>query len=135
MANEEIKDGPWAGFTLIHSYTRKQAIEDGVLVDVTETAKACGFVVPVAMTAAVFGDIEHWAGMATRAGAQTTTDDLVKVVLRFTYQAIRKVVGTETDRVPLPLTQFVGRTQSAVAVIGPGDDAEPVVTLLYPGEE
>jgi hypothetical protein len=135
MANEEIKEGPWAGFTLIHSYTRKQAIDDGVLVDVTELAKASGFVVPVAMTAAVFADVEHWADMVTRAGAKTTSNDLVKVVLRFTFQAIRKVVGTDTDRVPLPLTQFVGRPQSAIAVIGPGDNAEPVVTLLYPGEE
>ena len=98
MANKKIKDGPWAGFTLIHSYTRKQAIEDGVLVDVTETAKARGFVVPVAMTAMVFADIEHWAGMATRAGAQTATDDLVKVVLRFTYQAIRKEIGRASSR-------------------------------------
>ena len=29
-------------FTLIHSYSRQQAIEDGVLVDVTEQARETG---------------------------------------------------------------------------------------------
>ena len=36
---------------LIFAYTRRQAIEDGVLVDVTETATEAGFVLPVAVTA------------------------------------------------------------------------------------
>ena len=37
-------------WTLIHSYTRKQAIEDGVLVDVSAAAFGVGFKVHVAMT-------------------------------------------------------------------------------------
>lgn len=39
---------------LIHAYTRQQAIEDGVLVDVTEIAKKAGYVVDVALTKAVW---------------------------------------------------------------------------------
>ena len=35
---------------VIHSYSRTQAIKDGVPVDVTETAKECGFKYPVAVT-------------------------------------------------------------------------------------
>ena len=31
---------------VIFAYTRKQAIEDGVLVDLTEIAKQVGFVIP-----------------------------------------------------------------------------------------
>jgi len=38
---------------VIFSYSREQAIEDGVLVDVTETAKEAGFKIPVAITAGV----------------------------------------------------------------------------------
>ena len=34
----------------IYSYTRKQALEDGVLIDVSKTAKEAGFKVPVAVT-------------------------------------------------------------------------------------
>ena len=37
-------------FNLIFSYTRKQAIEDGNLIDVTEQAKETGFKVPVAVS-------------------------------------------------------------------------------------
>ena len=39
---------------VIHTYTRAQAIEDGVLVDVTEMAEEAGFVWPVAVTAGVW---------------------------------------------------------------------------------
>ena len=38
---------------LIHSYSRADAIRDGVLIDVTQTAKEAGFKFPVALTAAV----------------------------------------------------------------------------------
>ena len=39
---------------IIHSYSRAQAIEDGVLVDVTEMAREAGFKWPFAMTAEVY---------------------------------------------------------------------------------
>ncbi len=37
-------------FRMVYSYTRKQAIEDGNLIDVTEQAKQTGFKVPVAVS-------------------------------------------------------------------------------------
>ena len=40
-------DNNW---NVIYSYTRAQAIEDGVLVDVTEQAKATGFKLPTVVT-------------------------------------------------------------------------------------
>ncbi len=42
---------------VIFSYTRGQAIEDGVLVDVTATAREAGFRYPVAVTRAVWDQI------------------------------------------------------------------------------
>lgn len=39
---------------VIFAYTRAEAIEDGYLVDVTETAKEAGFRYPVALTNAVY---------------------------------------------------------------------------------
>lgn len=42
---------------LIHSYSRKQAIEDGILINVTETAREAGFRYPVAVTRAVWDEI------------------------------------------------------------------------------
>src|SRR5512135_2686634 len=41
---------------LIFSYTRAQAITDGVLVDVSELAKEAGFRFPVAVTAGVWAE-------------------------------------------------------------------------------
>jgi hypothetical protein len=39
---------------LIHRYSRADAIRDGVLIDVSETAREAGFKWPVALTAAVW---------------------------------------------------------------------------------
>ena len=41
---------------VIFSYTRAQAIADGVLIDATELAKEAGFRIPVAVTAGVWGE-------------------------------------------------------------------------------
>ena len=41
---------------VIFSYTRAQAIADGVLIDATELAKEAGFRIPVAVTAGVWAE-------------------------------------------------------------------------------
>ena len=52
---------------LIHSYTRAQAIEDGVLVDVSDVAKEAGFKLPVAITRAAWARyVEVPAGLEMR---------------------------------------------------------------------
>jgi len=50
---------------VIHSYTRQQAIEDGVLVDVTSTpeAKEAGFRASLCMTRGVYSLVEVPAGL------------------------------------------------------------------------
>ncbi|MBS0216538.1 MAG: hypothetical protein JSR50_12405, partial [Proteobacteria bacterium] len=122
--NELVESGPWAGFEIVSRYTRAQAIEDGALVDVTEQAKRCGFVVPVAMTAALFGDCQSWA------------EDAVWRLLHFACETIRaSSPAKDTDRLSLRLTPFVGTPKTAIAHMGPGDAGEPVVTLMYPDEE
>ena len=45
---------------VIYSYTREQALEDGFLVDVSETASEAGFTIPVAMTRAAWTDLVEW---------------------------------------------------------------------------
>ena len=39
--------------SVIYSYTREQALKDGVLVDVTQMEKEVGFIYPVAVTSGV----------------------------------------------------------------------------------
>jgi len=135
MANEMITTGPWAGFEVIHSYTRAQAIADGVLVDVTATARKCGFVLPVAMTATLFADCEGWAECSDWGNGEPTAEQFVEWLLCFARETIRASRSIHSDRLTLSLAHFAGRTKSAVIHVGPGDDAEPVMTLMYPGEE
>ena len=45
---------PFEDAPVIYSYTRKQAIEDGVLIDLSAWASETGFTIPVACTAAVW---------------------------------------------------------------------------------
>lgn len=44
----------------IHAYTRAQATEDGILIDVTSTAREAGFCCPVAITRAAWADCVKW---------------------------------------------------------------------------
>ena len=44
----------------ISIYTREQALEDGVLVDVSVLAREAGFKIPVAVTASVWADCIDW---------------------------------------------------------------------------
>ena len=39
---------------IIFAYTRQQAIEDGIFVDVSEVARTIGFVIPVALTSSLY---------------------------------------------------------------------------------
>jgi hypothetical protein len=51
---DDDKDNDATDPELISSYTRSEALADGVLVDVTETAREAGFVIPVALTRAAW---------------------------------------------------------------------------------
>jgi hypothetical protein len=39
---------------IIYSYTRQQAIDDGIFVDVSRVAQSCGFIIPVALTSNLY---------------------------------------------------------------------------------
>jgi len=107
MTNEVIENGSWTGFEVIHRYTRAQAIADGVLVDVTDEAKRCGFSVPVAMTGTLFGDCKSWA------------EDTAWWLLCFACETIRASKQKDTDRLSLPLQPFVGEPKTVIVHMGP----------------
>jgi hypothetical protein len=135
MANEMIESGPWAGFEVVHRYTRAQAIADGVLVDMTAMGRGCGFKLPVAITATLFADVESWADGADWGNGEPTAEQFVRWLLCFACETIRASQEINTDRLTLSLSHFAGCPKSAVIHVGPGDDAEPVITLMYPGDE
>ena len=52
----EAPGHPFDGAPVVHRYTRAQAIADGSLVDVSDTAREAGLRLPTALTRAVWND-------------------------------------------------------------------------------
>ncbi len=125
---------------VIYSYTRAQAIADGVLVDVTETAKEAGFKWPVAITRTVWEDFVAWSDEDNE--RQTHQDESGRLwdVLWMAFAAIRKSRGQpeliyELYRVPRDGKSAKAELTKLKLVAGPGDAAEPVITIMQPNED
>ena len=121
---------------VIHAYTRAQALEDGVLVDVSEVAREAGIRFPVAMTRTVWGQyVEAPPGVQCQDEQGRLWD-----ILWMLYCAIRKSGGgSQIDFRLLVRNHNHALTGKDVvrlkAVCGPGDDGEPVVTIMLPEED
>ena len=122
---------------VIYAYTRAQAIADGVLVDVSETAKEAGFKLPVAITEAL-----HNRLTPTKADQNLGQDydgrlwDVLWLAA-FTIKLADRGVGTVNFTIVLQeIDARSGRLQiidlRLRAVCGPGDEDEPVVTIGFP---
>lgn len=128
---------PFEDAPVIFSYTREQAIEDGVLVDLTEWAAETGFKIPVACTAAIWHqyivppDGTKELGQSERGRAH----DLLWMV----FCAIRGSKPTECECLPFKVIflQAPRRHKEVTlkAHCGPGDRGEPVLTLMLPNED
>lgn len=121
---------------VIYRYTREQAIEDGVLVDLTEWSKETGFSIPVACTAAVWNQyVVPPEGMKELGQSERGRGhDLLWML----YVAIRRNSGGD-DRLNYEVI-FLNKHQkqetvTLKAICGPGDDGEPVMTIMRPDED
>ena len=118
---------------LIYQYTRKEAIEDGVLVDVTEMAKEAGIRYPTALTCAVW---EKYVRVPEAVPWQDEKGRLWDILWMF-HHAAMKEGGSEL------LFQLVVNNDGAEepklttlkAICGPGDDPEPTITVMLPEED
>ena len=128
-----------SGFDLIHTYTRAEAIEDGVLVDVSETAREAGFRYPVALTRAVFEKC-----VAVPDFLEGVQDERGRLwdVLWVVRSAIRSASpGESTVRFRLYVRNTLRERLTAKDLVdlkahcGPGDTPEPVVTIMLPEED
>lgn len=114
----------------IHVYSRAQALADGVLVDVTKRAEGI-FRVPVAFTRSLWDVIEDLEESPLR-------DQAIAVRIREVLGAAAELGRDRrnTDRIAFPLllpTKTHGLKQyELVAVSGPGDAGEHVVTIGFP---
>ena len=126
---------PFADAPVIFSYTRAQAIDDGVLVDLTEWARETGFRIPVACTAAVWHQYVVPPGNTTALGQSERGrgHDLLWML----YCAIRQSAGGEHLRFHVIFLMGPDKQQTVElkAICGPGDAGEPVLTVLLPHED
>ena len=117
---------------VIYSYTRKRALEDGILVDVSSLAKECGFRYPVAVTARVW---HEWVVPREEAIGQDATGRLWDL-LNILRSEIRK--AGQTDRADFRVLFDQGPEKvygQFYALCGPGDSGEPVITVMLPEED
>ncbi|WP_206171518.1 DUF6573 family protein [Thiorhodococcus mannitoliphagus] len=119
---------------VIHVYTRAQALADGVLMDVSVMAREAGFKVPVAVTAAVWSDCVAWPREDAGQDEQGRLWDVLTMArLEAGRHGNLQVVPFKVLRVPRDGT--TPQLTQLTLHIGPGDDAEPVITILLPGED
>lgn len=126
---------------VIYAYTRKQAIEDGVLIDVTEMAREAGFRWPVGVTAAVWADCVAWSEEDN--GRQVYQDESGRLwdllfVASYAVQTARQDDGSlkyDIWRVPRDGRSTDSQLVSVKLVAGPGDDGEPVITIMQLQED
>ncbi len=126
---------------VISTYTRAQAIEDGVLIDAGTMASEAGFKWPVALTSAVWANCVAWTEDDSEQQVNQDQSGRLWDVLYMASHAIRTAKDTG-DRLLFQLYRVVrdGHSTEAVLVtlkliVGPGDAGEPVITILQPHED
>ena len=141
MSNHLPQDpdrGPWFDGQVFR-ITRQQLLAEGALLDISAIAREAGLVFSTAITAGL------WAayGDARTAGESPRFVLVLCWMLRF---AIRDLIPARRFKDPFSETLFFGifvqeratgqfRLAEVKAVCDPGDNLEPVITLLLPEED
>lgn len=145
----------WSEAEIISSYSRAQAIADGVLADVSamrpQLVQEAGIKFSVAMTATAFAkavspilDYDEDETPAKSLPPCQDFDGRLWDVLNLLRWASKRSTGGDTVRFPVRVFRqkgYEGAKRTGVevvdlkAVCGPGDDAEPVITIMLPDED
>jgi hypothetical protein len=133
-SDDTAQDSPFG--PVLYCYSRQQAISDGVLVAVSDLAREAGFVFPVALTERLYHScvVPALDLVAEGQSIQGRLWDLL-FVLRF---AIAKARNTDTVLFKVLFLMSHGADPVPIelkAVCGPGDDGEPVLTIMLPDED
>ena len=126
---------------VIFAYTRAQAIEDGILVDVSETAREAGFKIPVAVTRTVWDRLvalpEGYQGFQDERGRLW---DVLWMARHYALRAsnsdrVRMCVLVRDIRKDLRDSHRPARKHFPIVAIGAGDDGGPVITIMWPEDD
>src|ERR1035437_4281546 len=121
---------------LIYSYTRAQAVADGLQVDVTKTAQEAGIKFPVFLTRTVF---DSFVTVPEGVTGQDEAGRLWDIVWMLRFGILRSRPGV--DRIPVAFyvrnDNRAARLVKLVATCGAldMDDPQPAITLMMPDED
>lgn len=124
----------------VYTYSRQQAIDDGYLIDVTDSFKGLGFKVPIAITLAVWKDSVVWdyAEDSERQTLQTIDYRMNQLAWAArqcaTHHYRDEMALFPLDRVPRDGVSTKPERVMLKIQIGPGDQGEPVVTIMLANE-
>jgi hypothetical protein len=112
----------------IYSYSRAQAIADGVLVDLSHVDSICQhWKHPFACTSTVWAIIEE--------AMQQPGQDVAGICHDISTMARLAIHGARNTEQVLFKVIIIGRTHELKLHIGPGDTVAPVLTLMLPYED
>lgn len=116
---------------VIHRYTHAQALEDGVLFDVSKEAKECGIPIPTSLTKDVYFQFVD--------GANQSTSKELRDILKALKTTINNYCGAGTNSIifDLMLIPRDGYKHKAIqttleAAICYGDNQESVIVIKRP---
>ncbi len=116
--------------SIMYSYSRKQAIEDGVLIELPkELCSDAGVKVHVAVTSALYHKYIY-----TEEVGQDEVGRMWDLLMVFRVQAN----GSNKDTIYFVVIFKIDDVDKAVrlkAIIGPGDTMEPVLTIMLENED
>jgi hypothetical protein len=127
---------------IVFSYSRAQALADGVLVAVPEPLqKEAGFRIPVAMTSRVYEDCVAWTTEDSERKRVSQDQEArlwdLLAMARFAAQCepSRSIVAFDLLRVPKQGSGILPRRVQLVMTIHQGDDGQPCMTVMFPDED
>ena len=128
---------PFENAPVIYRYTRAQAIEDGVLVDLTDWARETGFKIPVACTATVWNGYIVPSAATSKLGQSERgrAHDLLWML----YVNIHRRKSAGQDQLLFKVIFLMApekqETVTLKAMCVPGDNGEPVLTVMLREED
>ena len=126
---------------VIFAHTRAQAIEDGVLVDVSDTAREAGFKIPVALSRSVWDRLvalpEGYRGFQDERGRLW---DVLWMARHYALRAsgsdrVTMCVLVRDIRKDLHDSNRPPRRHFPIVAVGAGDDGNSVITVMFPEDD
>lgn len=129
-------DSFFADAEIISGYSRAQAIRDDVLIDVSRTSEAqeAGFQYPIALTSALFNLVSD-VSVPGQDMKGRLWDTLYMLSLAIKGSAGGDTVHFQVIYAIYEDSRIRHKTYNLKSVCGPGDNMEPVLTVMFEEED